>query len=48
MKPFTVEIIILNAKSSMNVAVMQPKEKAAETWHANWYNFYPLVERPKR
>jgi hypothetical protein len=27
---------------------MQPKEKAAETWHANWYNFYPLVERPKR
>ena len=27
---------------------MQPKERAAETWHANWYNFYPLVERPNR
>lgn len=31
-----------------NKAGMQPKEKAAETWHANWYNFYPLVERPNR
>lgn len=27
---------------------MQPKERAAETWHANWYNFYPLAERPNR